>query len=30
MDLKIYEGDTPSGLISPRKETTTGLLWDRQ
>jgi hypothetical protein len=30
MDLKTYEGDAPNGLISPRKETTTGPLWDRQ
>jgi len=30
MDLKTNEGEAPSGLIWPRKGTTTGLLWDRQ
>jgi hypothetical protein len=29
MDLKRYEGETPSELIWPGKETTIGLWWDR-
>jgi hypothetical protein len=30
MDLNTCKGEAPSGLIWPKKGTTTGLLWDRQ